>query len=133
LSFINDHADVFYLAVAFFTLGLCVRSTKPLLWAAVILLVDFFISNLVHYLNLYTTANNIVIDAVFALAYLLLWANYQDKLFLWMLGLTLTVMVWHFANAFIIEKNDFVYALVINLLFFAKASYIWKARYAETS
>jgi len=93
-------------------------------------LVDYILSNLVYFLWVYGTAQNILMDAGFALAYLLLWAHYQDKLFLWMLGITITVIIWHFANAFIIEKNDFYYALIINVLFFWKAAYLWKVRYA---
>jgi len=127
---INDNADVFYLAVTFFTLGWCISSTRPLQLAAILLLVDFVLSNFVYYLEFYDTVSNIIMDAGFALAFVCLWAYYEDKIFLWMLGLTVAVIVWHFGNEFLIEIERFWYLLGINILFFLKATYIWKVRYA---
>jgi len=132
LSFVNEHASIFYCAITFYLLGWCLNSSKPLLWAAVLLLIDYVISNFGYYAGLYTTAHNIIIDALFALAYVCFWAYYSDKLFLWMLGITIAVIAWHFGNEFLIEIGRFGYLLGINLLFLAKAACIWKVRHAAT-
>jgi len=129
LSFINEHASIFYAAITFYLLGWCLNSSKPLFWATVLLLIDYVVSNFGYYAGLYTTAHNIIIDALFALAYTCFWAYYSDKLFLWMLGFTIAVIVWHMGNEFI-ELGRFWYLLGINILFLAKAAVIWKVRYA---